>query len=90
MHNQYRYSFSLNQSNSQENVKKSFIIGFNFAEGRMLKEYALTVLKNYFTDSIESNQYNNSSQGTAQTEEKVENTAPVQDNTTEEDDGIPW
>ena len=56
----------------------------------MLKEYALTVLKNYFTDSIESNQYNNSSQGTAQTEEKVENTAPVQDNTTEEDDGIPW
>ena len=88
--NQVGYSFSLNQSNSQENVKKSFIIGFNFAEGRMLKEYALTVLKNYFTDSIESNQYNNSSQGTAQTEEKVENTAPVQDNTTEEDDGIPW
>ena len=87
---QVGYSFSLNQSNSQENVKKSFIIGFNFAEGRMLKEYALTVLKNYFTDSIESNQFSNGNQQTAaKTEEKVENTPSSQDNTPE-DDGIPW
>ena len=69
---------------------RSFIIGFNFAEGRMLKEYALTVLKNYFTDSIESNQFSNGNQQTAtKTEEKVENTPSSQDNTPE-DDGIPW
>ena len=91
--NQVGYSFSLNQNNSQENLKKSFIIGFTFAEGRMLKEYALTVLKNYFTEEIDTNQYNNSNQqapkSQQKTEEKVENTAPNQDNTTE-DDGIPW
>tara|TARA_Y100000361_G_scaffold153006_1_gene173780 strand:- start:334 stop:906 length:573 start_codon:yes stop_codon:yes gene_type:complete len=91
--NQVGYSFSLNQNNSQENLKKSFIIGFTFAEGRMLKEYALTVLKNYFTEEIDTNQYNNSNQqapkSQQKTEEKVENTAPTQDNTTE-DDGIPW
>ena len=56
----------------------------------MLKEYALTVLKNYFTDSIESNQFDNSKQyNSGKTEEKVENTPPAQDNTPE-DDGIPW
>ena len=56
----------------------------------MLKEYALTVLKNYFTDSIESNQFSNGNQQTAaKTEEKVENTPSSQDNTPE-DDGIPW
>jgi len=87
---QVGFSFSLNQSNSAENVKKSFIIGFTFAEGRMLKEYALTVLKNYFTDSIESNQFDNTKQyNSSKTEEKVENTPPTQDNTSE-DDGIPW
>jgi len=53
--NQIGYSFSLNQNNSKENVKKSFVIWFNFAEGRMLKEFGLTVLKNYFTDCIKTN-----------------------------------
>ena len=80
----------MSQNNSQENVKKSFIIGFNFAEGRMLKEYALTVLKNYFTDSIESYQLNNNyNRNNEKTEEKVENTSQPKDNT-QEDDSIPW
>ena len=88
--NQVGYSFSLSQNNAQENVKKSFIIGFNFAEGRMLKEYALTVLKNYFTDSIESYQLNNNyNRNNEKTEEKVENTSQPKDNT-QEDDSIPW
>jgi len=88
---QIGYSFSLNQNNTQEGTKKSFIIWFNFAEGRMLKQYALTVLNNYFfTDSIESNQFDNSKQyNSEKTEEKVENTPSTQDNTPE-DDGIPW
>ena len=38
---QVGYSFSLNQNDSQANVKKSFIIGFTFEEGRMLKELSL-------------------------------------------------
>jgi hypothetical protein len=91
---QVGFSFSLNQSNSAENMKKSFIIGFTFAEGRMLKEYAITVLKNYFTDSIESNQFDNSKQNNStkpqqKAEKKVENVPSTQDNTPE-DDGIPW
>ena len=89
--NQVGFSFSLNQNNAQEGVKKSFIIGFNFAEGRMLKEYALTVLKNYFTEEIESNQFNNNNQQKpASTEKKIENTAPTKDNSQEVDLDVPW
>ena len=56
----------------------------------MLKEYALTVLKNYFTDSIESYQLNNNyNRNNEKTEEKVENTSQPKDNT-QEDDSIPW
>jgi hypothetical protein len=82
---QVGYSFSLNQNNTQEGTKKSFIIGFNFAEGRMLKQYALTVLNNYFMDCIEESQsYNKKS------EEKVETSAPTKDNSQEVDLDVPW
>jgi hypothetical protein len=82
---QVGYSFSLNQSNAQEGTKKSFIIWFNFAEGRMLKQYALTVLNNYFTGCIEESQSYNK-----KIEEKVENSAPAKDNSQEVDLDVPW
>jgi len=88
---QVGYSFSLNQNNQKEGVKKSFIIGFNFAEGRMLKQYALTVLNNYFVDCIEESQFSNSHPPTnKKTEEKVETPAPTEDNSQEADLDIPW
>ena len=88
---QVGYSFSLNQNNQKEGVKKSFIIGFNFAEGRMLKQYALTVLNNYFIDCIEESQFSNSHPPTnKKTEEKVETPAPTEDNSQEADLDIPW
>ena len=82
---QVGYSFSLNQSNAQEGTKKSFIIWFNFAEGRMLKQYALTVLNNYFMGCIEESQSYNK-----KNEEKVENPAPSKDNSQEVDLDVPW
>ena len=88
---QIGYSFSLNQNNQKEGVKKSFIIGFNFAEGRMLKEYALTVLSNYFTDCIEESQFSTSHpQTNRKTEEKVETSTPTEDNSQEVDLDVPW
>ena len=88
---QIGYSFSLNQNNSQEGTKKSFIIGFNFAEGRMLKQYALTVLNNYFTDCIEESQFSGSHpQTNKKTEEKVETPASAEDNSQEVDLDVPW
>jgi len=71
---QVGYSFALNQRDNPNNVKKSFIIGFNFAEGRMLKEYILASLRSYFEDNI--NDWNQKEQ-----KKKVENNAPSQDNT---------
>jgi len=89
--NQVGYSFSLNQSNAQEGTKKSFIIGFNFAEGRMLKQYALTVLNNYFTDCIEESQFSTSHPAAnKKTEEKIETSAPTKDNNQEVDLDVPW
>ena len=89
--NQVGYSFSLNQNNAQEGTKKSFIIGFNFAEGRMLKQYALTVLNNYFTDCIEESQFSSSHpQTNKRTEEKIETSAPPKDNSQEVDLDVPW
>ena len=82
---QIGYSFSLNQNNAKEGVKKSFIIGFNFAEGRMLKQYALTVLNNYFTECIEESQ-----SYTKKTEEKVETPSSTEDNSQEIDLDVPW
>ena len=89
--NQIGYSFSLNQNNTQEGMKKSFIIGFNFAEGRMLKEYALTVLNNYFTNCIEESQYGNSHPPVPpKTDKKVETQASTEDNSQEVDLDVPW
>ena len=82
---QIGYSFSLNQNNTQEGTKKSFIIGFNFAEGRMLKQYALTVLNNYFVGCIEESQSYNK-----KNDEKVETSAPSKDNSQEVDLDVPW
>ena len=88
---QVGFSFSLNQNNSQEGIKKSFIIGFNFAEGRMLKEYALTVLNNYFTDSIEESQYGTSHPpANKKTEEKIETPTTTEDNSQEVNLDVPW
>jgi hypothetical protein len=88
---QIGYSFSLNQNNTQEGTKKSFIIGFNFAEGRMLKQYALTVLNNYFTDCIEESQFSTSHPAAnKKTEEKIETSAPSKDNSQEVDLDVPW
>ena len=86
---QVGYSFSLNQNNTQEGIKKSFIIGFNFAEGRMLKEYALTVLNNYFTDCIEESQsYVKKTE--EKTEEKIETPTTTEDNNQDVNLDVPW
>ena len=82
---QVGFSFSLNQNNSQEGIKKSFIIWFNFAEGRMLKQYALTVLNNYFMGCIEE-----SESYSKKTEEKVETSAVAKDNNQEVNLDVPW
>ena len=92
---QVGYSFTLNQNNAQEGIKKSFLIGFNFAEGRMLKQYALTVLNNYFTNCIEESQYGNYSDAThppadKRAEKKIETPASSEDNSQEADLDIPW
>jgi hypothetical protein len=51
----------------------------------MLKQYALTVLNNYFMECIEESQsYNRKS------EEKVETSAPAKDNSQEVDLDVPW
>ena len=89
--NQVGFSFSLNQNNSQENIKKSFLIGFTFAEGRMLKQYALTVLNNYFLTSIEENQFSNNNGGNGKkTQEKVENPPKTENNSQEIDLDVPF
>jgi len=89
--NQVGFSFSLNQNNSQENIKKSFLIGFTFAEGRMLKQYALTVLNNYFLTSIEENQFSNNNGGNGKkTQEKVESKGSKTDNTPDIDLDVPF
>ena len=86
---QIGYSFSLNQNNAKEGVKKSFIIGFNFAEGRMLKQYALTVLNNYFMECIEESQsYVKKTE--EKTEEKIEMNTSTGDNNQEIDLDVPW
>ena len=93
--NQIGYSFSLNQSNQKEGVKKSFVIWFDFVEARMLKQYALTVLNNYFTDCIEESQHSNYSDSThppvsKKAEKKVETPASTEDNSQEVDLDVPW
>ena len=89
--NQVGFSFSLNQNNSQENIKKSFLIGFTFAEGRMLKQYALTVLNNYFLTSIEENQFSNNNGGNGKkTQEKVETPPKTENNSQEIDLDVPF
>jgi hypothetical protein len=51
----------------------------------MLKQYALTVLNNYFMGCIEESQsYNKKS------DEKVETSAPSKDNSQEVDLDVPW
>ena len=88
---QIGYSFSLNQNNQAEGIKKSFLIGFTFPEGRMLKQYALTVLNNYFMDCIEANQFGgNNNDYNKKTQEKVENPTSTEDNTQEADLDVPW
>ena len=88
---QIGYSFSLNQSNQAEGIKKSFLIGFTFPEGRMLKEYALTVLNNYFMDCIEENQFGNSHPPKGKKpEEKVESKGSKADNTPDIDLDVPF
>ena len=88
---QVGYSFSLNQNDSQANVKKSFIIGFTFEEGRMLKEYALAAMRNYFDAVIDESNYGGNGQNTKPNEEKVENTAPSTNNNQSGNVGdIPW
>ena len=82
---QVGYSFALGQNNTVEGVKKSFLIGFTFPEGRMLKEYALTVLNNYFMDCIEESQ-----SYSKKTEEKVETSAVTKDNNQEVNLDVPW
>ena len=88
---QVGYSFTLGQNNTVEGVKKSFLIGFTFPEGRMLKQYALTVLNNYFTDCIEESQYGTSHPpANKKTEEKVETSAVTKDNNQEVNLDVPW
>jgi hypothetical protein len=88
---QIGYSFSLNQSNQAEGIKKSFLIGFTFPEGRMLKEYALTVLNNYFMDCIEASQFaGNNNDSSKKTQEKVESKGSKTDNTPDIDLDVPF
>ena len=51
----------------------------------MLKEYALTVLNNYFMDCIEESQ-----SYSKKTEEKVETSAVTKDNNQEVNLDVPW
>ena len=57
----------------------------------MLKQYALTVLNNYFVDCIEESQFSNSHpQTNKKTEEKVEMNTSTEDNNQEIDLDVPW
>lgn len=88
---QVGFSFTLAQSNTEQGTKKSFLIGFSFPEGRLLKQYALTVLNNYFSDCIEESQFSNSHPTTSKkTEEKVEKVPSTEDNNQEIDLDAPW
>jgi hypothetical protein len=98
---QIGYSFKLAQSNSADGTNKSFLIGFKFEEGRLLKQFLLTVINNYSLESIEQSQYGNSndySKGSNNynknpdsVQKKVEKAASVADNNhSGNTDDIPW
>lgn len=98
---QIGYSFKLAQSNSADGTNKSFLIGFKFEEGRLLKQFLLTVINNYSLESIEQSQYGNSNdynkgsnnynKNPDSVQKKVEKAASVADNNhSGNTDDIPW
>jgi len=98
---QIGYSFKLAQSNSADGTNKSFLIGFKFEEGRLLKQFLLTVINNYSLESIEQSQYGNSNdynkgsnnynKNPDSVQKKVEKAASAADNNhSGNTDDIPW
>jgi len=88
---QLGHSFSLNQNSTENDSKKSFVMGFDFAEGWLLKQYLQTVLSGYCVDCIDENQFGSDHPSSnKKTEEKVETPAPAEDNKQDVDLDIPW
>jgi len=88
---QIGHSFSLHQNSNEDNSKKSFVMGLDFAEGWLLKQYLQTVLSGYCMDCIDENQFNNDHPSSnKKTKEKVETPVVAEDNDQDVDLDIPW
>jgi hypothetical protein len=88
---QIGHSFSLNQNSKEDNSKKSFVMGLDFAEGWLLKQYLQTVLSGYCMDCIDENQFSNDHPSSSKkAKEKVETPAVTEDNNQDVDLDIPW